>query len=96
MNLEMPRLASATTFRRLDQGSLLSCFDRTSHTFGGDAQLYADDVRISKMKGSEPVSVEEYGVERLIIEEFAHDLDILQKHCKRHLNLPRLSLRVTG
>lgn len=51
-------------------------------------ELYAGDIRISKMKGSGPVSIEEYGVDKLVIEQFAHDLDVLQRHCKTYFSLP--------
>ncbi|WP_395307965.1 hypothetical protein V4U86_21635 [Mycobacterium sp. AMU20-3851] len=51
-------------------------------------ELYAGAIRVAKMKGSAPVSIEEYGVDKLIIEQFAHDLDTLQKHCKNYFSLP--------
>ncbi|MGA5540786.1 hypothetical protein ACPCIR_02955 [Mycobacterium sp. NPDC051198] len=51
-------------------------------------ELYARDVRVAKMAGSQPISVEEYGTDELIIEQFAYDLDILQTRCKKYFNLP--------
>jgi len=52
-------------------------------------ELYVADMRITKMGGTAPVSADEYGIDMLVIEQFAYDLDIVQRHCKKCFNIPK-------
>lgn len=52
-------------------------------------ELYVGDQRLTKMGGIEPISADQYDEDKLIIEQFAYDLDIVQRHCNRYFNLPK-------
>jgi len=52
-------------------------------------ELYVGDVRIAKMGGKGPISPEDYGIDKLVIEQFAYDLDIVQRHCKKYFSMPK-------
>lgn len=54
-------------------------------------ELYIGDLRMTKMAGNNaPVSAEEYGIDKLAIEQFAYDLDVVQRHCNKYFKMPRL------
>ena len=57
-------------------------------TGAGALELYIDGAQLTRAGGIEPVTIEEYGLEKLIIEQFAYDLDILQRHCHTYFDIP--------
>lgn len=52
-------------------------------------ELYIGDLRITKMAGQAPESGQKFGIDKLVIEQFAYDLDIVQRHCKKYFRMPK-------
>ncbi len=52
-------------------------------------ELYIGDLRITKMGGNARISADQYGIDKLVIEQFAYDLDVVQRYCKKYFSMPQ-------